>query len=111
MNNNHTDIQKAAQEHKITPRPELWDRIESKLDVDQSSHRSLSYLRWASAAMVVAVLSTTMLFSNYLDGKKDFAQGEYLVSLEQDHEEHNSPIYTVEEVEAFKKAYLNKVVH
>lgn len=102
-------IKKLADGHTMTPRPEAWKKLNSKLKAKKSKHRLLAYRNISIAAILISVLSVTAVFTMYL-GKhnpKVFSSNEqYLpVMLEDLEEPSNDPFYDVKYIDQLHNAY------
>lgn len=73
------DIQKKANQHRTPPRPELWDRIEEKLDGKQDRNKLSVFKYWAVAASVISILCIGVIINQQLN-KNPFHNNNYVLS-------------------------------
>lgn len=58
-------IQNSETQKSITPRPELWDRLENRLDHVDKDHTIFKWKRIAIAACVACLITTVTLFQEW----------------------------------------------
>jgi len=102
-------IKKLAEGHTMTPRPEAWESLRSKLKAKKAKRRLLAYRNISVAAILISILSVTAVFSMYL-GKhnpKVFSSNEQYrpVMLEELVDTDNDPFYDVKYVDQLYNAY------
>jgi len=104
-------LKKLAAGHKMTPRPEAWDKLNAKLKARKAKKRLLAYRNISIAALLISVLSVTAVFTMYL-GKhnpKVFSSNEQYrpVILEELDVTNNDPMYDVKYIDQLHLAYAN----
>ena len=102
-------IRKLADGHKITPRPEAWKSLRTKLNAKKAKRRLVAYRNISIAAILISVLSVTSVMSLYL-GKhnpKVFSSNEQFrpVMLEELVDTDNNPFYDVKYIDQLNDAY------
>jgi hypothetical protein len=102
-------IRKVARGHKITPRPEAWNKLHNQLKAKKLKHRLFAYRNLSIAAILVAILSVTVVFTMYL-GQHDpdlFSSNEdYLPVMLEDLEDTGvNPFYDVKYIDQLHDAY------
>ncbi len=108
-------IRKLADGHTITPRPEAWKKLNSKLKVKKAKRRLLAYRNISIAAILISVLSVTAVFTMYL-GKhnpKVFSSNEQYrpVILEDLEDATNDPFYDVKYIDLLHNAYRIQILN
>ena len=102
-------IKDVASNHRITPDPDVWKKLNYKLKAKRAKRRLLVYRNISIAAILVAVLSVTVVFTLYL-GKHDpkvFSSNEQYrpVMLEELVDNVDDPIYDVKYIDQLNTAY------
>ena len=102
-------IRKLADGHTITPRPEAWKKLNTKLKANKAKRRLLAYRNISIAAILISVLSVTAVFTMYL-GKhnpKVFSSNEQFrpVMLEDLVDDSSDPFYDVKYIDQLHIAY------
>lgn len=102
-------IKKLADGHKMTPRPEAWNKLKHKLKANKAKRRLLAYRNISIAAILISVLSVTAVFTMYL-GKhnpKVFSSNELYrpVMFEDLADNNDDPKFDVKNVDQMKSDY------
>lgn len=108
MTNQDLDnIRRMAQSHRVEPRPQAWERVNSRL-VHQASNKRLGfYRRMSIAAVMIAVVSVTALFTQYFEQRTSNVLASNkggTVILEELDDTPISSLYNVDDVNGFYKA-------
>jgi|GEM_PF-3069588 len=102
-------IREVAQGHTVEPRPEAWDKLNAKLKTRKAKVRMISYRNISIAAILVSVLSVSVVFSMYLkDHDPDvFASNEQFrpIALEELEVDNLDPMFNLEHVSGLHNAY------
>lgn len=108
MTNQDLDnIRRMAQAHREEPRPQAWERVNSRLGQQASNKRLGFYQRMSIAAVMVAVVSVTVLFTQYFEQHNAnvlASNADQSITLEELEEMPISSLYNVEDVNGFYKA-------
>ena len=102
-------IREIASEHKMSPSPDVWKKLNYKLKAKRAKRRLQVYRNISIAAILVALLSVTIVFTLYL-GKHDpavFSSNEQYrpVILEDLVDTSNEPMYDVKYIDQLNSAY------
>ena len=102
-------IRKLAEEHTMAPRPDAWRKLNGKLKAKRTKRRMLAYRNISIAAILISILSVTVVFSIYL-GKhnpKMFSSNEQYrpVIMEELIDIENEPFYDVKYIDELHIAY------
>jgi len=110
---NFSNLRKAASEHRISPRPEAWDKVKSKLSNNNAKRSIVRYRNLTVAAVSVSVLCLTVLFSTYLTNRNPMiftSNAEFKPLVIEELNDTSDPIYDVKYVHAINDVYNKKVV-
>ncbi len=102
-------IKELADGHTITPRSEVWRKLNSKLKSKRAKRRLLAYRNISIAAILISVLSVTAVFSVYLNkhNPEVFSSNEKFrpVMLEDLDVDIVDPFYDVKYIDHLHSAY------
>lgn len=102
-------IRKIAEGHTTIPSADAWQRINAKMKTRDDRRRLVSYRNMSVAAMMIAVLSVTVIFTHYLKEHNPsvFASNEHFVPLiiEELDTDGNDTFYSIENISRLKNAY------
>lgn len=102
-------IRKLAEGHTMQPRPEAWKKLNNKLKAKRTKRRLITYRNISIAAILISVLSVTLVFTLYLGNHnpKVFSSNEKYrpVILEDLVEVNNDPFYDVKYIDDLHSAY------
>ena len=102
-------IKKLTEGHRIEPRPEAWGRLQGMLKTKRAKRRLSTYRNISIAAILISVLSITLVFTMYL-GKHNpskFSSNENFrpIVLEELVEVDTDPFYDVKYIDQLNQAY------
>lgn len=107
--NDLKNIRESAQNHRIEPRPEAWDKLNSKLKAKKTKVKMISYRNISIAAILISVLSVTIVMTMFLgDHDPDvFASNEQYrpIVLEELEDSTDDPFYDVTNINQLRTAY------
>lgn len=102
-------IKEVASGHTMTPHPDVWKKLNTKLRSKRVKRRMFVYRNISIAAILISVLSVTVVFTLYL-GKHDpkvFSSNEQYrpVILEELEDISDEPLYDVKYIDQLNDAY------
>ncbi|MEE9439359.1 MAG: hypothetical protein V3V14_10195 [Saprospiraceae bacterium] len=102
MNNNDLEkLRLMASNHKPTPRPEVWLKLDSMLNKKESRRKVINYRNISMAAVIISVICIVAVFSIYQDHHNPdlFASNESCAPLMlEELPIGDNPMYSIENV-------------
>ena len=109
--NDFLKIKEMAKDHKISPSPQVWDRLDGKLKSKRIKRRLRIYRNVSVAAVFLSVISVTFVMEMYITqyNPSMFSSNENFepILIEELEQDEKYDFYSTKNIKELKEAYVS----